>query len=58
VDGSTWHPALRPTAGTWAYDWQPGAVGTATILTLRSWLMRLSARSRRPAQRWCRPAAR
>jgi Domain of unknown function (DUF4082)/Bacterial Ig domain/Bacterial Ig-like domain (group 3)/Calx-beta domain/Cadherin-like domain/Purple acid Phosphatase, N-terminal domain len=33
VDGSTWHPALMPTGGTWAYDWQPGAVGQATIRT-------------------------
>ncbi|HXT31510.1 MAG TPA: N,N-dimethylformamidase beta subunit family domain-containing protein, partial [Vicinamibacterales bacterium] len=33
LDGSTWHAAVRPTAGTWAYDWQPGGIGTATIRT-------------------------
>jgi hypothetical protein len=33
VDGSTWHPALMPTPTTFAYDWQPGAVGQATIRT-------------------------
>ena len=31
--GSTWHAALMPTPGAWAYDWQPGGIGTATIRT-------------------------
>src|SRR6267142_2155385 len=31
VDGATWHPAQPLPSGLWTYDWQPGAVGSATL---------------------------